>query len=82
MQQQIQKELLIARLDYLRDIHNRPGTTAVHPSVFTVTKKLILEGRVPNYMAVESLFNYLTEMAVKDEALAEEYADEMVSFIA
>lgn len=81
MQHRIQKDLLIARLDYLRDIHQKPGSPSVHPTVFTVTKDFILDGRVPNYMAVESLFNYLKDKAVEDESSAKEYADEIVSFI-
>ena len=82
MQQQIEKELLLARLEYLKDIHKKPGSTAVHPTVVSVTKDFILDGHVPNYMAVESLFNYLLDNAVKDKSRAQECAHEITSFIA
>ncbi len=81
MQQNIEKELLLARLNYLQAIHDKPGSTVIHPRVFEKVKEYIKTGRIVSYMGVESLFNYLAEKLPENESKAEELANELIAFI-
>ena len=81
MRHEIEKELLLARLHYLNEIHRKPGTSNIHPNVSPKVKEMILNGNVGSYMEVESLFNFLAEKLPEDESKAYELAYEMISFI-
>jgi hypothetical protein len=81
MQQNIEKELLLARLNYLQAINDKPGSPEIHPRVFEKVKEYIKTGRIGSYMGVESLFNYLVEKLPEDESKAEELAIELIAFI-
>ena len=81
MPQNIEKELLLSRLNYLQAINKKPGSPALHPRVFEKVKEYIKSGRIGSYMAVESLFNYLAENLPKDGSREEELANELIEFI-
>jgi hypothetical protein len=81
MQQNIEKELLLARLNYLQAINDKPGSPEIHSSVFEKVKEYIISGRIGSYMGVESLFNHLVENLADDESRAEELANELIAFI-
>ena len=81
MQQNIEKELLLARLNYLQAINEKPGSPVIHPRVSEKVKECIKIGRVGSYMGVESLFNYLVEKLPEDESREEELANELIEFI-
>jgi hypothetical protein len=77
----IKKELLIARLSYLDEISNKPGTKATSPLVTPKVKELIEKGEIVDYMALESVFNFLSEKLDQDELQADNYAREIISFL-
>ena len=77
----IKKELLIARLSYLDELSNKPGVKATNPIVRTKVKELIESGEILDYMALESVFNFLGEKLDQDESQADIYAKEIISFI-
>ncbi len=81
MRYEIEKELLIARLHYLDEMHLKPGASVIHPNVSPKVKEMILNGNVGSYMELESLFNFLAEKLPEDESKADELAFEMISFI-
>ena len=78
----INKELLNARLSYLSEIKNKPGSTPSSQRVLEKLKELIDEGKISNYMTLESAYSYLDEKLKEDESQADKYAEEIISFIA
>lgn len=77
----INKELLIARLSYLNELSDKPGSKAVNPLVVTKVKELIDSGDITNYMALESVYSFLEEKVENDESQADKYAREIISFL-
>ena len=45
-------------------------------------KELIEDGKISNYMTLESAYSYLFEKIREDESQADKYAEEIISFIA
>ncbi len=78
----INKELLFARLNYLDEISNKPGSEPVNPKVSTKIRELIDQGEISNYMALESVYSFLEEKLQEDESRVDHYAQEILSFIA
>jgi len=77
----IKKELLIARLSYLDEISKKPGVKAPNPVVTAKVKELIEKGEIMDYMALESVFSFLSEKLDQDESQADNYAREIISFL-
>lgn len=77
----INKELLIARLSYLDEIHSKPGGKPTNPNVISKIKELIEEGEISSYMTLESVYNYLEEKLGEDVTKADSYAKEIISFL-
>ena len=77
----INKELLIARLNYLDEINNKPGSEPVNPVVRLKVKELVEKGEIATYMALESVYSFLNEKLAEDESQADTYAKEIISFL-
>jgi len=77
----IKKELLIARLNYLDELSNKPGTKATNPVIIAKVKELIEKGEIMDYMALESVFSFLVEKLDQDVSQADIYAKEIISFL-
>ena len=77
----ISKELLFARLSYLEEIRNKPGSPPINPRVSTKMQELIEEGEITSYMALESVYSFLDEKLQEDESEVDNYAKEIISFL-
>lgn len=77
----IEKELLISRVQYLEEIHSRPGKTPVDKAVATKVKEMILSGELISFMQVEAVFNFLAEKTVENPTKIDAYATEILAFI-
>ncbi len=78
----IEKELLNARLHYLEELSEKSGDQSFNPMVTDKVKQLIKEGEITNYMVLESVYSYLEEKLKEDSEQVDEYADEIISFLA
>ena len=78
----IEKELLNARLHYLEELSEKSSDQSFNPMVTDKVKQLIKEGEITNYMALESVYSYLEEKLKEDSEQVDEYADEIISFLA
>ena len=77
----IEKELLISRVQYLEQVHSRPGMQPVEKSVTEKVKQMIQSGELISFMQVEAVFNYLVEQKSSDSSQLEEHAREILAFI-
>jgi hypothetical protein len=77
----IEKELLISRVQYLEEVHSRPGMSPVDKSVSTKVKDMIRSNELISFMQVEAVFNYLVDHATDDEAKLDHHAKEILAFI-
>jgi len=77
----IEKELLISRVQYLEQVHSRPGMQPVEKSVTEKVKQMIQSGELISFMQVEAVFNYLVEQKSADSSQLEEHAREILAFI-
>ena len=77
----INKELLIARLSYLDELSKKPGAKAVNPIVKIKVKELIENGKISDYMALESVYSFLGEKIDQDDSQVDSYAKEIISFL-
>ena len=77
----IEKELLISRVQYLEEVHSRPGHIPVDKSVATKVKEMISEGELISFMQVEAVFNFLAEKTVENPKNIDAYASEILAFI-
>lgn len=77
----IEKELLISRVQYLEEVHSRPGMSPVDQSVSTKVKDMIRSGELISFMQVEAVFNYLVDHSTDDEAKLDHHAKEILAFI-
>lgn len=78
---EIAKELLIGRIQYLEEMHLRPGSTELDERIVKKVKKLVLDGELTSIMQVESVFNFLVEKEAKEESEIDMYATEIIEFI-
>jgi len=78
---EIAKELLIGRVQYLEEMHLRPGSVELDEKVAEKVKNLILSGELTSIMQVEAVFNFLVEKQVTQEAEINSYAEEIIDFI-
>ena len=77
----IEKELLIARLNYLDEIHEKPGSDPVDLKVSQKVKDLIEVGEISSFMLLESVYFYLDEKTKEDKTEVDQFAREIISFI-
>ena len=78
---QIAKELLIGRIQYLEEMHLRPGSHDLDERIVAKVKKLVLEGELTSIMQVESVFNFLVEKQASGEEEINSFAEEIIEFI-
>lgn len=78
---EIAKELLLGRIQYLEEMHLRPGSKKLDERIVNKVKKLVLEGELTSIMQVESVFNYLVEKQAENDAELDSYATEIIDFI-
>ncbi len=78
---EIAKELLIGRIQYLEEMHLRPGSTTLDKKVVKKVKNLILSGELTSIMQVEAVFNFLVDKQVTEESEIDSYAEEIIEFI-
>ncbi len=78
---EIAKELLIGRVQYLEEMHLRPGSVKLDKKVAEKVKSLILSGELTSIMQVEAVFNFLVEKQVTQEDEINSYAEEIIEFI-
>ncbi len=78
---QIAKELLIGRIQYLEEMHLRPGSDELDERIVKKVKKLVLDGELTNIMQVESVFNFLVEKKAQEDSEIDTYAEEIIDFI-
>ena len=78
----IEKELLTARLHYLEELSQKPGSSNFNPMVAEKVTQLIKEGEITNYMALESVYSYLEEKLNEDGERVDKFAEEIISFLA
>jgi len=77
----IAKELLLGRIQYLEEMHLRPGSVQLNSRIVDKVKKLVLEGELTNIMQVESVFNFLVEKQASNQSEIDSYASEIIEFI-
>lgn len=77
----IEKELLISRVQYLEQVHSRPGAKPVDKSIADKVKEMIQSGELFSFMQVEAVFNYLVEQQSTDKTQLEQHAKEILAFI-
>lgn len=77
----IEKELLISRVQYLEQVHSRPGAQPVDKSITDKVKEMIQSGELFSFMQVEAVFNYLVEQQSTDKSQLEQHAKEILAFI-
>ena len=78
---QIAKELLIGRIQYLEEMHLRPGSIELDERIVKKVKSLVLSGELTSIMQVESVFNFLVEKKASEDAEIDLYAEEIIEFI-
>jgi len=78
---QIAKELLIGRIQYLEEMHLRPGSIELDERIVKKVKNLVLSGELISIMQVESVFNFLVEKQASEDAEIDLYAEEIIEFI-
>lgn len=78
---EIAKELLIGRIQYLEEMHLRPGSNELDERIVQKVKRLVLDGELTSIMQVESVFNFLVEKQAKEESEIDSYANEIIDFI-
>ena len=78
---QIAKELLIGRIQYLEEMHLRPGSIELDERIVKKVKNLVLSGELTSIMQVESVFNFLVEKQASEDAEIDLYAEEIIEFI-
>ena len=78
----IEKEILLARLNYLSDIKSSQEKEDSYAKIVEVMKSMIERGEINSNMLVESVYNHLAEDAELDVNNIEVKAKEIVSFIA
>jgi len=77
----IAKELLLGRIQYLEEMHLRPGSVQLDKMIVDKVKKLVSEGELTNIMQVESVFNFLVEKQAANQADIDSLANEIIEFI-
>ncbi len=77
----IAKELLTGRIQYLEEMHLRPGSRTLDERVVTKVKDLILSGELTSTMQVEAVFNFLVEKQAEGVSEIDAYAEEIMEFI-
>lgn len=77
----INKQLLFARLDYLNEIKSSYDSESLQQQITGKIRELVENEEITTYMALESVYNYLTEKMVQDVSQADHYAKEIISFI-
>jgi len=77
----IAKELLIGRIQYLEEMHLRPGSTILDEKVVKKVKNLVLDGELTSIMQVEAVFNFLVEKQITEESEIDSYAEEIIEFL-
>ncbi len=78
---QIAKELLIGRIQYLEEMHLRPGSIELDERIVKKVKALVLSGELTSIMQVEAVFNFLVEKQASEDAEIDLYAEEIIEFI-
>ncbi len=78
---EIAKELLIGRIQYLEEMHLRPGSKLLDKRVVEKVKNLVLSGELTSIMQVEAVFNFLVEKQASEELEINSYAEEIIEFI-
>ncbi|MCF6361402.1 MAG: hypothetical protein L3J29_11655 [Cyclobacteriaceae bacterium] len=78
---EIAKELLIGRIQYLEEMHLRPGSKMLDKRVVKKVKDLVLSGELTSIMQVEAVFNFLVEKQASEEVEIDSYAEEIIEFI-
>lgn len=78
---QIAKELLIGRIQYLEEMHLRPGSSELDERIVKKVKKLVLDGELTSIMQVEAVFNFLVEKQAQEDSEIDLYAEEIIDFI-
>jgi hypothetical protein len=78
---EIAKELLIGRIQYLEEMHLRPGSEQLDDRIVKKVKRLVLDGELTSIMQVESVFNFLVEKQATEDAEIDLYAEEIIEFI-
>ena len=77
----IAKELLIGRIQYLEEMHLRPGSITLDEKVVKKVKNLVIDGELTTIMQVEAVFNFLAEKQASKESEIDSYAEEIIEFI-
>ena len=78
---QIAKELLIGRIQYLEEMHLRPGSIELDERIVKKVKALVLSGELTSIMQVEAVFNFLVEKKASEDKEIDLYAEEIIEFI-
>ncbi len=78
---QIAKELLIGRIQYLEEMHLRPGSDELDGRIVKKVKQLVLDGELSSIMQVESVFNFLIEKQASEDSEIDSYAEEIIEFM-
>ncbi len=78
---QIAKELLIGRIQYLEEMHLRPGSNELDERIVNKIKKLVLDNELTSIMQVEAVFNFLIEKQAQEDSEIDSYAEEIINFI-
>lgn len=78
---EIAKELLIGRIQYLEEMHLRPGSDELDERIVKKVKNLVLDGQLTSIMQVESVFNFLVEKQASEDSEIDSYAEEIIEFI-
>jgi len=78
---EIAKELLIGRIQYLEEMHLRPGSVTLDEKVVKKVQSLVLAGELTSILEVEAVFNFLAEKKPSEQAEIDSYAAEIIDFI-
>ncbi len=78
---EIAKELLIGRIQYLEEMHLKPGSKMLDKRVVKKVEDLVLSGELTSIMQVEAVFNFLVEKQASEEVEIDSYAEEIIEFI-
>ncbi|MCF6353197.1 MAG: hypothetical protein L3J06_09325 [Cyclobacteriaceae bacterium] len=78
---EIAKELLIGRIQYLEEMHLRPGSVTLDEKVVKKVKSLVLAGELTSIMEVEAVFDFLAEKQTSEQTEIDSYAAEIINFI-
>lgn len=78
---EIAKELLIGRIQYLEEMHLRPGSADLDEQIVKKVKQLVLNGELTSIMQVEAVFNFLVEKQAREQSEIDALAEEIINFI-